>query len=114
MKSEIPIESQREILLNECQVKLAPYGVIFEHAVITNKVRDTDFVFVRALVAFVIKRQGYNLSQIARIFDMKSHASVINLLGYDKKKQGWRRKQYRIITKAIKAAPKPEPIPEPQ
>lgn len=51
-----------------------------------SKSRKAHFVFYRAVVAMVLKIQGYGCSQIGRMMH-KDHATVINLWNYNGKKQ---------------------------
>ena len=110
------VKVEQTDLLERCRPVLAAHGVELNIQKIVSNTRNSEIVFTRALVCLIIKQQNPELSlaKIGKAIGGQSHASVINLLNWDTKKQsrnkkyGTTDKTYLEIFKSIKTAQSPD------
>lgn len=102
----IPQDTRLKETLVMCQFLLNKFYQNFDHITvedIKSPRRDTDLVLIRSLISVALKHQGVYLYTIGKMFNC-THATVINLLKYNYKKQGrkGRKKIYIQIVRQIK------------
>ena len=73
-----------------CLVLLAKFYYPFEYTIedLKSKKRDSELIMMRSLVSKILLEQEFTLSGIGDALGGRTHATVINLLKFDTKKQG--------------------------
>jgi hypothetical protein len=63
---------------------------------VISQSRESHIIFERALVCLYLRNRGMSLWDIAIVINREAHATVINLLKYDTKREG-RDPRYRMV-----------------
>lgn len=92
---KILFDTQRIIVYLQAQ------GFNYNLEDILEENRESEIVFVRALVAFYLREKGYTYQQIGNALK-RNHATIINLLKYDQKSQA-RDNRYEYYINSIRA-----------
>ena len=85
MKRKMQLQDQLGFLAL-CQKQLASIGVNINVRDVLGKSRQSEIVFQRALVAVILRSQGFSFSHIGSIIN-RDHATAINLLRYARKQK---------------------------
>lgn len=88
-------------ILQVCQSVLSVFDINFNAEDIRSSSRNSHLVFIRALIAFYLRKRGLSYQDIAIIFNRKSHATVMNMAKYDSKIQGRDIRWEYISTKLV-------------
>ncbi len=66
-----------------CKKILDKYSITFDADTILSGARKNEIVFVRSLIAFILRKNGLSLPYIGKTMN-RTHAAIINLLNYDR------------------------------
>lgn len=102
-----PQDARLKETLVMCQFLLNKFYKNFDYVTvedIKSSRRDTDLVLIRSLISVAFKHRAVPLYTIGKMLGNRTHATVINLLKYNYKKQGrrGRKKIYIQIVRQIK------------
>lgn len=97
-RRQLPTKLQ-EKELEICHEILNEHNITFKDSDILGSSRLKEFVFIRALIVFILRNKGYSLAKTGQIIN-RDHATILHAEKYDRK-QG-KDKRYAKIIKAIK------------
>lgn len=98
--------------LNECKEILKDYNITFDNKEIVKESRDQVRVFVRCLIAFILRQKGYTFQNIGIILN-RNHSNVIHMMKYGHRKGTENlRQRYIKTTESIKEKLELEKIKE--
>jgi hypothetical protein len=102
LKSKIkPKEIKEKYYFNLCKNILSNHYVQFDIKEIKSKSRRFDVVFKRSLICFILRKNELSLPKIAKIVN-RTHASVINLLKFDRSERTSSRVENKVMGRFIK------------
>ncbi len=87
--------------IKKCQLILSKLDITFKIDDILSPSRLPKHVVIRSYISVILRQQKYTLAQIGEILGGRTHATIINLLKYNKKRQA-RDTNYTLISKTLK------------
>lgn len=79
------IEAKNAEDLAICQRYLARFSISFDIHEIQSPCRESELVFIRALIVFILRQKGYSLARIGKILK-RNHTTIMHLEKYLDKK----------------------------
>jgi hypothetical protein len=86
MRKQYLSELELQKIVHDIKTILRGFSIEFEIEGIRSKSRDSNLVFIRALIVLILKNEKYNWFKIGQVIN-RDHATCINLYKYDSKNQ---------------------------
>lgn len=94
----VKIEINRDESINMCKEILKKYNITFDNDEIIKESREPARVFVRSLIALILRAKGHSFTDIGIVLN-RNHSSVIYMLKYGDKKGSINLRQRYVQTR---------------